>query len=188
MASSNLPVDAQPGLSKTKRQQMLPFDCIRQDCLRGGFGAGLAIFLAEFFNTAGSVYNLLRAGIKRVALGTDFDVQRFRQSGFGFERVAATAGHGNFFILRMSVSFHVFSLAIMRGEYAQGGELSMKAVNLATPPHPVPFFALALAKKIGARQGRSISVVGGMVRQITLVSIVAAELAYGAPATPQHVA
>jgi hypothetical protein len=84
----------------------------------------------------------------------------------------------------MSISFHVFSLAMMRGEYAQGGELSTKAVNLATPPHPFPFLALAQAKKISAGQGSRTSVVGCMVDQIALVGIIAAEFADNPPATP----
>jgi len=38
-------------------------------------------------------------------------MQGFAQSGFSFERVAATAVHVDFFILRMDVSFHFFFLA-----------------------------------------------------------------------------
>lgn len=64
------------------------------------------VFLAELFNTACSVDNLLLAGVKRVALGAHFNVQRLTAGGTGLEGVAATASYGNFIVVRMNVGFH----------------------------------------------------------------------------------
>jgi len=79
--------------------------------LSGSFCARLAVLLAEFFNATGSVNDLLRASVKRVALGANFHVQRLAQGGLGLEFVAATAVYGDFFVFRMDVSFHFRFLA-----------------------------------------------------------------------------
>jgi hypothetical protein len=76
-----------------------------------GLGACLAIFLVELLDTAGGVDDFLRAGIKRMAFGTDFDVQRLSHGGPGLEGIATAAGDGKFVILRMDIGFHVFFLA-----------------------------------------------------------------------------
>ncbi len=65
-----------------------------------------AVLLAEFFHATGGVHDLLLAGVERVALRANFDVQGLAVGGAGLERIAATAGYGNFVVIRMNVGFH----------------------------------------------------------------------------------
>jgi hypothetical protein len=79
-----------------------------------GFGAVLA---AEFLDAACGVHDLLGAGVERMALGADFDVQfRFAHGGAGCELVAAAACHCDFFVFRVNGGFHfVFLAKVGRG-------------------------------------------------------------------------
>jgi len=67
----------------------------------------LPVFLTEPFNAPGGVDDLLFAGVERVAVRTDFDVQRgFPVCGTGDKGVAARAGDGDFVIVRVDTFFH----------------------------------------------------------------------------------
>jgi hypothetical protein len=76
--------------------------------LRSGFCARFVVFLVEFLNATSGVHDFLRPGVERVAFRTNFNVQRwFANCGLGLESIAATAGHGDFGILWVSVCFHL---------------------------------------------------------------------------------
>jgi hypothetical protein len=79
--------------------------------LSGSFCAR-SVFAAELLDAACSVHDLLCAGVERVALGADFNVQsRFAHSGAGCKFVAAAACHGDFFVFRVDGGSHFFFLA-----------------------------------------------------------------------------
>jgi hypothetical protein len=84
--------------------------------LSGGLGAGV-VLAAELLDTASGVHDLLCAGVERVALGADFDVQiRFAHGGAGLELVAAAARHCDLFVFRVYGGFHfVFLAKVGRG-------------------------------------------------------------------------
>jgi hypothetical protein len=86
-------------------------------------GAALAVFLAEFVDSAGSVNNLLGAGIERVALRTYFNVEHgFCNHGLGLEAVATAASNGEFFVIRVNICFHFLSFGLLvRRVYALTG-------------------------------------------------------------------
>jgi hypothetical protein len=73
-----------------------------------------AVFLTELIDATGGIDNLLCAGVERVALGTNLDVQGwFADHGLGLEAVAATACHGDFLIIRVDICFHFLSLRVV---------------------------------------------------------------------------
>ena len=76
-----------------------------------------AIFLAKFLNTPGGVNDFLFAGIEWMADRAHFNMQGFAHGRTGLERIAATAGHGNFLIIGMNICFHGFILDL----YSSGG-------------------------------------------------------------------
>jgi len=83
----------------------------REILLRRSLGA---VFLTEFVDAACRVNNFLRAGVERVAFGTNFDIQ----SWLGYHRlcletVAATASHGEFGVIRVDICFHFISLRVV---------------------------------------------------------------------------
>jgi hypothetical protein len=82
----------------------------------GGLGAGV-VLVAEFLDAARSVHDLLCAGIERMALGTDFNVQRwFAHGGAGCKLVAAAACHCDLFVFRVDGGSHfVFLAKVGRG-------------------------------------------------------------------------
>jgi hypothetical protein len=82
----------------------------------GGLGAGV-VLVAEFLDAASSVDDLLCAGVERVALGTDFNVQRwFAHRGAGCKLVAAAACHCDLFVFRVDGGSHfVFLAKVGRG-------------------------------------------------------------------------
>ena len=82
----------------------------------GGLGAGV-VLVAEFLDAARGVHDLLGAGVERMALGADFDVQfRFAHGGAGVELVAAAARHCDLFVFRVDSGFHfVFLAKVGRG-------------------------------------------------------------------------
>ena len=80
----------------------------------GGFGAGV-VLAAEFLDAARGVHDLLCAGVERVALGADFNVQiRFAHGGACFKLVAAAACHCDLFVFRVNGGFHFVFLAKVR--------------------------------------------------------------------------
>jgi hypothetical protein len=62
--------------------------------------------LTEFLNATCGVHDLLLAGVERMALGTDFDVEIATSGGAGLELVAATAGDSHVRIIWMNIGFH----------------------------------------------------------------------------------
>jgi hypothetical protein len=84
--------------------------------LSGGFAAG-TVFIAELLDATCGIHDLLRAGVERVALGADFNVQiRFAHGGAGLELVAAAACHCDLFVFRVYGGFHfVFLAKVGRG-------------------------------------------------------------------------
>jgi hypothetical protein len=74
--------------------------------LSSSFGA-FVVLLVELLNAASSIHNLLGAGVERVALGANFNVQRLVHGGLGLELVATAASYGDLGILRVNVGFHL---------------------------------------------------------------------------------
>jgi hypothetical protein len=110
------------GNHKTKRQPKLPFaDPFAHQ------GQLHAVFLAELFDSAGSINDLLLAGVERVALRAHFDIQRLAVGGAGLELVAATAGYGDFVVIRMNVGFH--SQCPCKRLSRKRAQLSKKLIN-----------------------------------------------------------
>src|SRR5690606_38667555 len=62
--------------------------------------------LVELVNAPAGINDLLLAREERVALRADVDTQVFGEGRTRLEGIAATAGDGHVFILRMNVGFH----------------------------------------------------------------------------------
>src|SRR5579859_278253 len=71
----------------------------------GGLAAA-RVLLAELVHATRGVHDLLLAGEERVAAGAHFHVQVMAQGRAGLEGVAAAAGHGDGFVVRMDAGFH----------------------------------------------------------------------------------
>src|SRR5687767_7450537 len=65
----------------------------------------------EAVNASGRIDKLLLTGKKRMALGTDFDVQLFTHRRAGLKGMTARASDVNFLIIRMYFLFHCFLLS-----------------------------------------------------------------------------
>jgi hypothetical protein len=76
------------------------------------------VLLAELVHASCRIQHFLFAGVERMALGTNFDVQRFEHGRAGFEFVATAASDINFFIFGMAFGFHGISFASAGGVYA----------------------------------------------------------------------
>jgi hypothetical protein len=74
--------------------------------LQQGLLAPHPVFATEFIHAPTGVKNLLLAGVKGVALRTNFDMQLFAQGGAGDEVIAATANNLDFFVFRVDIRFH----------------------------------------------------------------------------------
>jgi hypothetical protein len=68
-----------------------------------------AVFLPEALDAASGIDNLLLARVKRMAGGTNFDMQWLATGGAGREGVATTAGDVDFNVIRVNAGFHVGS-------------------------------------------------------------------------------
>ena len=66
------------------------------------------IFLAEAFDAAGGIYQLLFAGKKRMAFGTNLNSD-ILSGGSDLQGVTTGAPNGGFVIVWMNVSFHFIS-------------------------------------------------------------------------------
>src|SRR5262252_4166706 len=80
--------------------------------LAGGLGRGvLAEPLLEPRDAAAGVQDLLLAGVERVAVRADLDVDRVGRGGAPRgERVPAATGHGGDVVVRVDISLHVGQL------------------------------------------------------------------------------
>ena len=67
-----------------------------------------AVTLLEAINTSATVYQLLAAGIKRMALGANFHLE-FAFYGPGGKRLAAGTAHYGLTVSGMDVFPHIFS-------------------------------------------------------------------------------
>jgi len=95
---------------------MLPFFGVDRNALLSSFCASFVVFLVEFLNATGSIYNFLCACVEGVALRANFNVQcRLAQCGLGFESIATAAGNGDFIVLRVNVGFHFVFLTTVIG-------------------------------------------------------------------------
>jgi len=65
-----------------------------------------AEFLTEAFDATGGIDDLLLAGVERMALGADFDVERLAAGRASLEFVAATARDIDFDVVRVYRFFH----------------------------------------------------------------------------------
>ena len=80
-------------------------------------GLALAVLLAETFNAASGINDLLLAGPERVAFGADFNViARLAERGTGGESVAAGAVNLHFGVFGMAFGLHVRFLFYTDGE------------------------------------------------------------------------
>jgi hypothetical protein len=75
----------------------------------GGFFLIESVFSAEAFDASRRINQLLAAGKKRVAIGTDFDLKILHR-GTRFYNIAARAGDGRVEIFRMNFVFHFLSI------------------------------------------------------------------------------
>jgi hypothetical protein len=97
-----------------------------------------AVLLAEFFDAAGGVNDLLLAGVKRMAQRADFDIQRLAVGGTGLEGVPAAAGDRDFVVIGMDIGFHAGVLEIL-APCAKGGIILQKTgtFKLKSPFIPI---------------------------------------------------
>ena len=64
------------------------------------------IFLTKFLNPSGGIDDFLLAGIEWMADRANLDMQGLAHGGTRLEYIAATAGNGNFLIIRVNICFH----------------------------------------------------------------------------------
>jgi hypothetical protein len=90
-----------------------------------------AEFLVELVHAAGGVNDLLLAGVERVALGANFDMEVvFAHGGLGHELVTAGAGNVHVGVIRMNCGFHCVSLKIGHRGFAC---TACKSTRLSSP-------------------------------------------------------
>jgi hypothetical protein len=95
---------------KQKRQPRLPSGFAPDKSGR----RALAVFLTEALDAACGIDNFLLARVKRMASGTDFNMQRFTAGRSRLERVAATTRHFDLGVLRVDAFFHGLILCVLR--------------------------------------------------------------------------
>src|ERR1700676_4353890 len=64
------------------------------------------ILLAEFIDAPAGIHNFLLAGIERMAVGANFNLQILANGRASLELVAAGAGDRDDFVIRMNAGFH----------------------------------------------------------------------------------
>src|SRR3977135_624518 len=91
---------------------MPPHSRARRECARGATPLGVSargggrVFLAELVDAPGRVDHLLLAGIERMAVRTNIDLQVLAHGGARLKGVAAAAADGDLAVLRMDRRFH----------------------------------------------------------------------------------
>jgi cytochrome b561 len=65
-----------------------------------------SVFLTEAIHAAAGIKHLLFAGVKRMTLSANLDVQFPARRGTRFKTVATAAGHLDLFVFRMDICFH----------------------------------------------------------------------------------
>jgi hypothetical protein len=87
-----------------------------------------SVLLTEFIDATTSINNLLLAGIERVAVRADFDLQVMTKRRARDERVPATADHCRLFIFGMDSGFHDCKSA-MRSLEKRGRSVATRRVS-----------------------------------------------------------
>ena len=64
------------------------------------------VALAELVDASTGIDHLLLAGIERMTIRTDFNLQIVAERRPRLKSIAAAAAHGNFFVLRMDAGLH----------------------------------------------------------------------------------
>src|SRR5216684_9402336 len=80
--------------------------CRGETAERSGFGSGRRVLLAELVHATAGIHNLLLAGIERMAVRTDLNLQILADGRAGGKSISARAGDGDFFVIRMDAGFH----------------------------------------------------------------------------------
>jgi hypothetical protein len=94
--------------AETKKAANAAFDVASNTGSLGRcFCAAFVVLLTEFLNATCGIHNLLGAGVERMALGADFDMQRLRKCRTCCKFVTATAGDCNLGVSWVNVGFHV---------------------------------------------------------------------------------
>jgi hypothetical protein len=94
--------------------------------LRLGCGC---VFLAELIDAAAGVDNFLLAGIERVAIGANFDLQILADGRTRLELVPAGARDRDLFVIGMDAGFHGNLVCLLR----QNRSASLSRNRIATP-------------------------------------------------------
>src|SRR4029077_12455933 len=95
------------------------------------------VLLAELVHAASGIDHFLLAGVERVAVRANLDLQILSKCRAGLERVAARAGHGDLFVVGMSGGFHGSSLRLR----AQSRLRRFERTLLRRPPAKSVIFA-----------------------------------------------
>src|SRR5271166_534086 len=74
---------------------------------------GCGVPLAELVDATAGIHNFLFAGVERMAIGTNFDLQILADRRARLEFVPASAGDCNFFIVWVNAGFHQDNLEIV---------------------------------------------------------------------------
>ena len=111
-------------------------------------GAAAAETLVEAINTAAGVDDLLLTSEKRMALGTDVNVEVLAQRGPGFDLVAATAGCSDRLVLGMNFCLHGYAPYIDAAARSLAGHRILLLESVATALS----LLLASARRTGSRE------------------------------------
>jgi hypothetical protein len=98
-------VDSSASASGIKLENPDPLRLCRMDPISTRL---FCVTLAEFIDATAGIHHLLFAGVERMTIGTNFDLQVGAKSGARRKRIAATTGHGNRFIFRVYISLHCY--------------------------------------------------------------------------------
>src|SRR5882672_9806191 len=105
------------------------------------------VLLAEFIDAAAGIHNFLLAGIERMAIGANFDLQILANGRASLEMVAAGASDLDDFVFWMDTGFHG-NLDVSVAAESTGTE-----VRVATPKTPLVFRRVAKSEHL--KPGRS---------------------------------
>ena len=107
--SSGMSQPSQP--SRVTLPRAMPQWTSQADCAAMGSASTASVLATELVNASGSVDKFLFPGIKRMAIGTDFDMEIVLLDGRACrEACAATAGDVDVVISGMNTVFHEWSL------------------------------------------------------------------------------
>ena len=93
------------------------------------------VLLSELIDATGGVHHLLLAGVERMAVGADFDLQVVSQRRARREDIAAAAGDRHFLVFRMNRRFHDRLVKEMEDPTKGGGSLAADESHLKHDTH-----------------------------------------------------